>query len=196
MSKRRYDSEQVKKEIAHHASLLFTQKGYNQTSISDIAKTSGHSKGHIYYHFENKEKLFAQLALQSMDDWKRKWEIQQMKLQTAEDKLHGIAQFVLHNYQSPLLRAGQELGAHPNTSPETLQAIMQVAVIPMNAYRSIFQEGIRQGEFLPGNVEEWTTLLGTWLGGLCQLTESQEAHTLESLFEQAITIFITSIKTK
>lgn len=40
-----------------NAALIFSQKGYNQTSIQDISNASGYSKGHIYYHFQNKEKL-------------------------------------------------------------------------------------------------------------------------------------------
>ncbi|MGX5599058.1 TetR family transcriptional regulator C-terminal domain-containing protein [Bacillus cereus] len=37
-------------------------------------------------------------------------------------------------------------------------------------------------------------MLGTWLGGLCQLTNTHELKTLEQLFNQAITIFLRSIK--
>ncbi|WP_420871364.1 TetR family transcriptional regulator C-terminal domain-containing protein [Lysinibacillus xylanilyticus] len=37
-------------------------------------------------------------------------------------------------------------------------------------------------------------LLGTWLGGLCQLSNTQELKALESLFNQAITIFLKEIK--
>ncbi len=73
MNKRRYDSEVTKKDIMEHASLLFSQKGYNQTSVGDIAKASGYSKGHIYYHFKNKEQLFVLLAQETMQNWYEKW---------------------------------------------------------------------------------------------------------------------------
>lgn len=64
----------------------------------------------------------------------------------------------------------------------------------MSAYRSILQEGVDKGEFVDGNIDEWTLLIGTWLDGLCQLTNTQELNTLEPLFNQAITIFLTFIK--
>ena len=73
MDKRRYNSENAKREIMGKATLLFSQKGYNQTSIQDISTASGYSKGHIYYHFENKEKLFVLLAQNTMQDWYTKW---------------------------------------------------------------------------------------------------------------------------
>lgn len=64
----------------------------------------------------------------------------------------------------------------------------------MNTYRAILQEGIDKNEFINGNVDTWTILLGTWLGGLCQLTNTQNLKSLEPLFQQAITIFLKEIK--
>jgi len=43
------------------AQLLFATKGYNGTSMNDIVKESGFSKGAIYNHFESKERLFMSL---------------------------------------------------------------------------------------------------------------------------------------
>lgn len=196
MTKRRYDSKRTKSEIIEKAKLIFSQKGYNQTSVQDISTASGCSKGHIYYHFQNKEKLFVLLAQQTMQDWYDKWKMKESEYSSAEEKLYGIAIHVLYNYQTPLLKSGQELASNPNSSLESVKQLYELAIVPMGVYRSIFQEGIESKEFKIGDVEEWTTLLGTWLGGLCQLTNTQELHTLEPLFTQAITIFLKFIKNK
>ncbi len=194
MNKRRYDSESAKVEIMEQASLLFSQKGYNQTSVENISKASGYSKGHIYYHFENKEKLFVLLAQRTMQNWYEKWMAKESTYLTATEKLYGIAMHALYNYQTPLLSAGQELASNSNSSPESVNALYNLAVVPMGTYRAILQKGIEIGEFKSGNVEQWTVLLGTWLGGLCQLTNSQDLKELETLFNEAITIFLNSIK--
>jgi AcrR family transcriptional regulator len=194
VKKRRYDSEQAKKDILEHSQQLFSQKGYNQTSIEDISKSSSYSKGHIYYHFQNKEKLFVLLANKSMQDWYDKWMMEESTYLSATEKLYGIAMHVLYNYQTPLLKVGQELAANPQSSPESVKQLYDLAIIPMNTYRVIFEEGINSGEFKLGNIDEWTVLLGTWLGGLCQLTTTQQLSTLESMFKQAVTIFLKSIK--
>ena len=47
--------------IMQVAQQLFATKGYNGTSMNDIVKESGVSKGAIYNHFESKEKLFIAL---------------------------------------------------------------------------------------------------------------------------------------
>lgn len=196
MAKRRYDSEKTKDEIMQKATLIFAKKGYNQTSVQDISLATGCSKGHIYYHFGNKEKLFVLLAQQTMKNWYEKWRVKedQSPFPSATEKLYGIAHHVLYNYQTPLLKSGQELAANPNSSPESVKELYELAVVPMSVYRSILQEGIERGEFKSGNAEEWTTLLGTWLGGLCQLTNTQELRSLEPLFTHAIDIFLKSIK--
>ncbi|MEH7237675.1 TetR/AcrR family transcriptional regulator [Bacillus sp. JJ1562] len=194
MNKRRYDSEYVKKEIMEKALLLFSQKGYNQTSVGDISKASGFSKGHIYYHFQNKEMLFVILAKKTMQEWHEKWLKKESTYASATEKLYGMAIHVLYNYQTPLLKSGQELAASPKSSPESVKELYNLAVIPMSSYRAILQEGVDMGEFEAGDVDEWTVLLGTWLGGLCQLTNTQDLSALEPLFKQAITIFLGSIK--
>lgn len=176
------------------ATIIFSQKGYNQTSVQEISTASGYSKGHIYYHFQNKEKLFVLLAQNTMQEWYTKWKDQELSYTTATEKLYGMAIHVLYNYQTPLLKGGQELASNPASSPESVKALYELAVIPMGAYHAILQEGVEKGEFIDGNIDEWTLLVGTWLGGLCQLTNTQELSTLEPIFNQAITIFLTSIK--
>ncbi|MEB2301396.1 TetR/AcrR family transcriptional regulator [Lysinibacillus xylanilyticus] len=194
MNKRRYDSEKAKVEIMEHAISLFSQKGYNQTSVGDISTASGYSKGHIYYHFENKEKIFVLLAQKSMQDWHNKWLLKECTYSTATEKLYGMAMHVLYHYQTPLLKSGQELASNPKSSPESVQQLYNLAIVPTGAYRAILQKGIDKGEFVNGNINEWTVLLGTWLGGLCQLTNTQEPKTLEPLFNQAVTIFLRELK--
>ncbi|MCJ7464875.1 MAG: TetR/AcrR family transcriptional regulator [Thermoplasmata archaeon] len=49
--------EQAKKRIMDAASAEFAKKGYRKTTMNDIAKRIGVSKGAVYQYFENKEAL-------------------------------------------------------------------------------------------------------------------------------------------
>lgn len=51
------DSLKTKKNILASAQRLFTRRGFERTSLSDIAKYAGVTRGAIYWHFENKEEL-------------------------------------------------------------------------------------------------------------------------------------------
>ena len=107
--KRHYDSDMTRKIIAEKAAQLFSQKGFAGTSVSDISKESGFSKGHVYYHFENKEKLFVYLAQDGMRVWGEKWSVLSPNYPSATEKLYAMAKFVLDNFKTPLLKVGQEL---------------------------------------------------------------------------------------
>ena len=55
--------EQTRQYIIQQAAVLFNQRGYSGSSISDIMEWTGLQKGGIYRHFESKE----QLALAAFD---------------------------------------------------------------------------------------------------------------------------------
>ncbi len=88
---------------------------------------------------------------------------------TATEKLYGMAIHVLYNYQTPLLKSGQEFSSNPKSSSESVKKLFDLAIVPMSTYRAILQEGIEKNEFEDGNLDEWTILLGTWLGGYASL---------------------------
>jgi AcrR family transcriptional regulator len=50
--------EKAKQRIIEAATGLFTQKGYNGTTMDDIAEVLGVSKGAIYQYFKSKQQLF------------------------------------------------------------------------------------------------------------------------------------------
>lgn len=56
------ESQETRKNILECAKRLFSRRGYERTSLSDIAKYSGVSRGAIYWHFESKEDLLINLV--------------------------------------------------------------------------------------------------------------------------------------
>jgi AcrR family transcriptional regulator len=57
--RRQRDKDQTIREVLTAATLLFSEKGLHGTSIRDIERASGVSKGLIMHHFETKENLYA-----------------------------------------------------------------------------------------------------------------------------------------
>ncbi|NLZ39487.1 MAG: TetR/AcrR family transcriptional regulator [Firmicutes bacterium] len=56
------DPEVRKQEILETAMKLFAEQGISKTSMNDIAKTAGITKGLVYYYFASKEELVAEVA--------------------------------------------------------------------------------------------------------------------------------------
>lgn len=47
----------TRKQITEAAIRLFKEKGYEKTSVTDICKEAGITKGTFYYHFPNKDEI-------------------------------------------------------------------------------------------------------------------------------------------
>lgn len=59
--------ERTRREIVQAAMHLFATKGYEATSLQDIATTVGCSKGVVSYHFSGKRALFAEVIAPGVD---------------------------------------------------------------------------------------------------------------------------------
>ena len=47
-----------KDDILNAATILFAEKGFNETSIAELAQITNSAEGTVYYHFKNKTDLF------------------------------------------------------------------------------------------------------------------------------------------
>lgn len=54
--------------ILHTASKLFSEQGFKETSVADIARATGVAEGTIFYHFKSKEDLFLAILKEVKED--------------------------------------------------------------------------------------------------------------------------------
>ena len=87
-------STKKKEAICRAATRLFVEKGYEKTSIRDIAEAGGMNSSALYYYFEDKEAILYTILIGIMDEsLERMREIAQKKA-TLRDKL--FAAIALH----------------------------------------------------------------------------------------------------
>lgn len=67
-------TDSVKATILKEAASLFSKRGYERTSMREIAERTGVSKAAIYYHFANKQSLFEELINTSFEISKQRME--------------------------------------------------------------------------------------------------------------------------
>src|ERR1700734_3037387 len=60
---RRGSAPETRERILDIALELFTEQGYDKTSLRDIAERLGTTKAALYYHFERKEDILLELHL-------------------------------------------------------------------------------------------------------------------------------------
>lgn len=67
------DNQEREQRILTAAADLFVHYGYDKTTVSDIARTAGVSKGAIYLHFESKDALLEALIIRETMAYAEKW---------------------------------------------------------------------------------------------------------------------------
>ena len=67
MDRRATDTGSTRERILEAAMNIFSAKGFHDTKLDEIVAEASISKGSIYFHFPNKEKLFIALVDQFAD---------------------------------------------------------------------------------------------------------------------------------
>lgn len=86
--------EQTRRRLLTAAARLFARRGYQATSVDDIAEAAGFSKGAVYYNFESKDELFEALVGEMIDELTTSLESALAGAHTIEEKL-AVAQRIL-----------------------------------------------------------------------------------------------------
>jgi len=162
--------QETHNRIMDSAERLFATKGFNGTSMNDIVKESGFSKGAIYGHFESKERLFLSL-------WERQTvlgigQLRQMFSpdETAVNKLLKVAEMnMASSCDCPreVVRMQMEFMVTASRM-KSLEPDMQKRYETIHKFiLEIFEEGIENGEFKADtDVESLTSLLFAAIDGL------------------------------
>jgi AcrR family transcriptional regulator len=143
-------SEDTEKRIIQAALELFVRNGYHGTSISDITKKVGLSKGALYAHFSSK----GELMLRIIDEFKVRF-IDEM-IQTVKEH-EGDALAKLHctfSYNSRFALENQDLCVFLTFLTTELKADVDFEPALRNVYiryqkfiSQLIRQGIRQGLF-------------------------------------------------
>lgn len=147
------DSSRI--DILRAAAACFMERGYNATSIDDVARRLGATKGRIYHHFPSKGDLFAGVFRHGMDRIFQVAEPYRNAPGAAVDRWKKLA--LVHTIEmtrsktfARVVWEGVEMHLRGSTTPEQ-RAVLDGLVKYRNAYSDIFRETIakarEEGDF-------------------------------------------------
>jgi len=146
----RVEGDRRKQEFLDTALELFSQRGYEKTTIQHIIDAMGVSKGAFYHYFQSKEDLVEQIAAAYADRVVLMWvEIAAMPDLDAVQKLNYGIQMV-QGYKKTRQRQRRKLrqafrdGENLRLQKEILSRIQARALVPL---RQIIEQGVREGSF-------------------------------------------------
>jgi AcrR family transcriptional regulator len=85
LNEKRLKGENTKRKIIDAATILFSENGYDSTSIQDICNKAEISKGAFFHHFPTKEYLFLEILNEFLENLNE-------KIKRIEKESHNIPQ--------------------------------------------------------------------------------------------------------
>jgi AcrR family transcriptional regulator len=144
--------DRKKLDILRSAAAAFRERGFDGTSMEQIAGALEMTKGSLYYYFKNKQEILASTQEYSLDRLIGvAAKISKMK-ERADAKLYAMiyAQLVLMLDELQASAAHIEFHALP---PELLQKIIARRDEYESKLRGLIDEGVRQGLFEKGDAK-------------------------------------------
>jgi TetR/AcrR family fatty acid metabolism transcriptional regulator len=135
--------------IIKAATKLFAEKGYQQTTIAEIAKMVGLAEGSIYEHFRGKEEILLTIPNVWVTRSIEELELQLLGINGAINKLRKFLWWYIHYIESEPMTA-RVVFLFLKTNPNFMQTEAYSNVKTFYSYLiKIFEEGRDSGEFMP-----------------------------------------------
>lgn len=143
------NTEQTTRErIRQEAAALFRSKGFNGTSMADLAAEVGITKSSLYHHFPSKQSLLAEIVELTVN------RVSPLVRDVAEDDRPAAERLgnavVIHTVEA--IRDLDALACYSEEGRYLEPAFMASHVLKRDAYESLFrriyEEGIASGEFV------------------------------------------------
>ncbi len=155
-----------RRQILDAALQAFIEKGgYDKTSMDDIVRASGLSKGTLYWHFENKQELFAAVVARVVDDIGALFERIANDAQglTPPERLRLMITGAMPMFDDMSIQfAGlyADFFAQAWRSESVQKAFTQAYVLYSDMIAEVVQQGIDDGTFRPVDVNETGRVIG------------------------------------
>jgi AcrR family transcriptional regulator len=142
-------------EIQRAARKVFLSRGFQATTMQEIAEQAGIAKGTVYLYYPSKEDLYTALLLPSLEFLNEKFgalltETEAGKFEDGEALFHALGQvFVELQRRDPemvVIYQGFQLGTFATTvSKETMERLNGFASRNFRLFRAILEKGIELG---------------------------------------------------
>lgn len=181
---------ELKRElILSKAKELFISQGYAATTMEDLVRYSGISKGSIYYHFDSKEEMFLQLLEKHSMDWWIAWRDRDSQYTGFREKLYGIAAYYVEDFYNPLLKVAEEFGM-AQKQQDMLDRLVRTTQTPRRCYEEILQKAAEEGALRESPVKELALLFAAVLDGLSITYYEYKGEEIERIYQLAVDCFL------
>ncbi len=190
------DPEATKQAILEAAVVAYNNNGYARTTVQDIARIAGVSKGGIYWHFKGKELIFLALMSSWVDLLYALFQKIRYEERPTEEKLRILLEQSLLNPGKNILYLSTEFWNHHQANTEAIQQLQQIYSRYQEMFRILLFDGMVRHEFRTINIEELTTSFMGMIEGVFshQLLKNRDQPLSSRAFVTGVEIFLAGIR--
>ncbi len=185
-------AEKTKQFILEKAAVLFNQNGYAGTSMDDIMKATGLSKGALYGNFRSKDEIAVAAFERAVAIVSAEVRERTRVIEHALDKLKAVVYFYKERILNPPVEGGCPI---QNTSveaddahPELRDKAREAMTMWTDRIAITLQKGIEKGEVRP-DVDKAAfaiRFIGTLEGGIMMARLYKDVHYFDVMSRQLI----------
>ncbi len=145
-------TEDRRAQILQAAMVCFARHGYHRTTMDEIVRESGLSKGSLYWYFKSKKELF----LSIIDAWisginQTLQELSQMEEMTWADRLRRAAELIAEDIakQRDFASLTLEFWAQMQQDEQVRERMVRIYQETVDVLQRFIAAGIQAGEFHP-----------------------------------------------
>lgn len=179
--RKKRERERRRQQIMIAAKRVFSQKGFNKTTMEDIAKEAELSPGTLYLYFKNKDELFSSLTIRILQYLNIRLEhvVNNKEIQTTEQKIDALKEAMYDVYKfDPLMLINmfhlQSSDIITKLSPQLLSDIRTLSKNSLNIMSQIFEEGVRKGAFIDKSPKAYADIIWAVFSGIVLWEESKK----------------------
>lgn len=138
--------------ILEAAAQVFSQRGYHQAKVEEIAAAAGVGKGTVYEYFDSKLELFQQMCSAALGDYFARFD-SLGPAATATERLRRTVETHLEVISGNLAFARVIMDEGLGMDEELRAWMYAQRQAKVERLRALFEEGVRAGEFRPVDPE-------------------------------------------
>jgi len=173
------EREARRNDILEAAKTVFFERGFNGTTMDQIAEAAELSKGSLYLHFPSKEELYVSILVEGLDLLQKRFERAVEGQKGWEDKLRQIGRAYLNFYEEnrkyfQILFFLQHSEIASNVSDTLYQTCFAKGLSCLDFLNQALKEGMDTGDIESQNPMELAVILWGSFNGIFQLYEEED----------------------
>lgn len=165
---RQGDDESRKQQIRAAAVRCFVRRGFNATRLLDIARQAGLSKGGVYFYYNTKEALFADVLDAQLAQAQARWSFAPTTDGPADRALEHLIVAHLRTLEADPedTRLGHLLASMASQDEQYRDKYEEGVRLLRGLYEGVIHRGMRDGVFADGEPDQLADLVLAMVQGL------------------------------